>query len=238
MIDSYDFADGIAQFAVGLQDTEVDAIELTRLIVEGAVTLIPGADHAALLTLTGNRRLDSVVATDGQLPERLMGLQNSLGEGPCLEAIATGVQIRIVDFDTESRWPEFTPAALQAGAHGLLSTPVVLGRRGTATLTLIGTTTTFDDEASSLARIFAAHAGIALAGAYRQETLAAALSSRELIGQAKGILMERLKVTEGVAFAALVKVSADNNVKLRTVCEDLCRTGILATGAPKRPSRR
>ena len=68
--------------------------------------------------------------------------------------------------------------------------------------------------------------------------MAAALSSRELIGQAKGILMERFRMTESVAFAALVKVSADNNIKLRTVCEELCRTGILVSTVAKRPPRR
>ena len=110
-IDSHGIAAGIARFAVALEETEVDSIELTRLIVEGAVKLIPGADHAAVLTLTGHDRLHSPVSTDGELPAELMGLQNTLGEGPCLEAIATGSQIRVVDFTTESRWPRFTPAA-------------------------------------------------------------------------------------------------------------------------------
>jgi GAF domain-containing protein len=230
----------LAHFATYLQETKAGSEELTRLIVEGAVKLIPGADFAAVLSMTGKRTLRSDISTGEQLPGRLLDLQNSLGEGPCLDAIDTGVQTRVADMTVEARWPAFAPAAAGLGVVGMLSTPMALSGHTTASLTLIGTTIAFDDEAVGLATIFAVHAAIALSGAIRQEALTAALANRETIGKAKGILMERFKMTEEVAFAALVKVSADNNMKLHAVCLELCNSGVLLPTQPKkvRPPRR
>ena len=239
-LEEHRIAADIAHFAAYLQESKAGSAELTQLIVEGAVKLIPGADFAAVLTMTGKRTMRSDVSTGEQLPGRLLELQNSLGEGPCLDAIDTRSQTRVADMTAESRWPLFAPAAAGLGVFGMLSTPMMLSGHTTASLTLIGTTTAFDDEAAGLANIFAVHAGIALSGAINDESLTAALANRESIGQAKGILMERFKMTEEVAFAALVKVSADNNMKLHAVCLELCRSGVLVPTPPKkaRPPRR
>ena len=188
------------------------------------------------------RYLDTAAADDAELPHRVMELQNTLREGPCLDAVETGTQIWVTEMSTDARWPRYSPAAAALGVVGALSTPMELHDHTTACLALMSTTTGFDDEAASLARIFAVHAGIALSGALRHESITAALISRGVIGQAKGILMERFKMNEEEAFAALVKISANNNVKLRTVADELCRTGFLDVSPPRRgpaaPGRR
>lgn len=237
-LEGHRVAAGVAQFASYLQETNAGSTEITRLIVEGAVKLIPAADFAAVRRLSG-RHLRMDFATDDELPGRLMDLQNEFGEGPCLDAVTTGRQVRVADITTESRWPHFSPAAAQLGVVGMLSIPMTLTDHSSGCLGLMGTTGAFDDEAVSMARIFAVHAGIALSGAIHDESLTTALSNRETIGQAKGILMERFKMTDEVAFAALVKVSADNNMKLHAVCLELCRSGVLVATPPKkvRPPR-
>ena len=79
--------------------------------------------------------------------------------------------------------------------------------------------------------IFATHAGIALAAAearteaHRVEHLEQALSSRELIGQAQGILMERERITANQAFDVLRRGSQHLNVKLREVAQRVVDTG-------------
>lgn len=233
-LEGHRIADSIARFAAHLQGAPGDSVQLSRLIVDAAVTLIPGADHAAVRRLVGSRHLETPAATDAQVPCRLMELQNTLGEGPCLDAVLTGTQIRVADVRADPRWPRYSPAAAALGVVGALSTPMELRDHTTGCLAVMSNSGAFDDEAVSLARIFAVHAGIALSGALRQESLNAALTSRGVIGQAKGILMERFKVTEGEAFAALVKISADKNVKLRAVAEELCRTGYLDVNPPQR----
>lgn len=129
--------------------------------------------------------------------------------------------------EPDGRWRRFGPAAAGAGVLSMLSTPITVAHRPRGSLSLIGTGRRFDEDAAAYARILTAHAAIALSGSLRHESLLVALNSRDLIGQAKGILMERLKLDPDAAFAALVNASADNNMKLRVVCEVLCMTGVL-----------
>lgn len=75
--------------------------------------------------------------------------------------------------------------------------------------------------------MFASHAAIALAGAQQEERLRTAIASRDLIGQAKGILMERFKITADEAFRVLVGASSRTNRKLLDIAEELCATGEL-----------
>ena len=77
-------------------------------------------------------------------------------------------------------------------------------------------------------------AGTAIAAADAQhfENVTSALLNRDIIGQAKGILMERFKITSDQAFAVLAKVSQDTNRKVSAVAEDLARTGTWTPGPP------
>ena len=79
-----------------------------------------------------------------------------------------------------------------------------------------------------LARRFAEQARILLANAQafarseeRNEQLREALASRDVIGQAKGILMEREGVSADQAFDILRRASQRSNVKLRELSEQL-----------------
>jgi AmiR/NasT family two-component response regulator len=85
----------------------------------------------------------------------------------------------------------------------------------------------FTDESEHIALLLASHAAIAVAGAQRLDHSAIALVNRDVIGQAKGILMERFKITAAQAFEVLAKVSQDTNRKLYAVAEGLTRTGTL-----------
>ena len=64
-----------------------------------------------------------------------------------------------------------------------------------------------------------------------------ALLSRDVIGQAKGILMERLKITPEDAFDVLRHASQHLNVKLRELAREITETGELPKPAPS-PSTR
>lgn len=85
---------------------------------------------------------------------------------------------------------------------------------------------TFDDESEQVGLLFASHAAVAFAGAQDMHHMREAEVTRDLIGQAKRILMERYKVTSDQAVRMLVKVSNDNNRALRSVAQDLVATGL------------
>jgi hypothetical protein len=84
----------------------------------------------------------------------------------------------------------------------------------------------FTDESEHVGLLLASHAAIAAADAQHLENVSSALVNRDIIGQAKGILMERFKITSEQAFAVLAKVSQDSNRKVSAVAEDLAATGM------------
>lgn len=85
----------------------------------------------------------------------------------------------------------------------------------------------FDDESRHVGSLFAGHAAVALAAVQERTQLAAAVLTRDLIGQAKGILMERHGLSADQAFTVLVRVSQHTNLKLRDIAEQLTKTGKL-----------
>ena len=87
----------------------------------------------------------------------------------------------------------------------------------------------FDGESEEIGQLLAGHAAIALAGAEHENNLRAGIANRDLIGQAKGILMERYRLTADQAFTALARVSQDLNRKLVDIARELVETGALPT---------
>ena len=97
-------------------------------------------------------------------------------------------------------------------------------------------TAAFTDESERVGLIFAAHAAIAYADARKEYQLAQALATRDLIGQAKGILMERYKITGERAFLVLTRASQTSNRKLHDIATDLIAHGTIpGLTAPNRP---
>jgi AmiR/NasT family two-component response regulator len=85
----------------------------------------------------------------------------------------------------------------------------------------------FDDESEHVGLLFASHAAVAMSGAQQQEHMGKAISARDVIGQAKGILMERYKITADQAFSVLARASQQSNIKLVEVAHSLTETGQL-----------
>ena len=233
------FAELVADLALAYADVRSpDRLPLVEQIVAGAVSVIPGVVTAAVETLDRDGRLTAPVMVGDEAARSVMAAQNSRGSGPCLEALSEQKQVQVYDLEADDRWPEVSSAALAAGFRSVLCTPMEVNGRGIGVLVLLGSDTDFGDvseDSSVLARVFAAHAALALSGAATSTQMAAALSSRDLIGQAKGILMERFALNPDAAFALLVQTSSRTNTRLRAVCEKLCDTGVLApTRSPVR----
>jgi ANTAR domain/GAF domain len=129
---------------------------------------------------------------------------------------------------SEQRWPQFAQRAADLGAGSMLSFQLYVEGDNLGALNLYGRhPNAFDDESEQIGLLFASHAAVAFAGAQGMGHMREAVATRDLIGQAKGILMERYKVTGDQAFRMLLKVSNDNNLALRVVAENLASTGQL-----------
>lgn len=219
-------AERFSEFARSVE-TQTDPHSTLVEIVRAAVELIPGCDEGSVSVVLGRRKITSEAAS-GQLPEVVDRLQEDLHEGPCLDAAYLHTTVRVSDLATETRWPTFTPLALAAGAAGMLSFQLYVEGDDMGALNLFSRVAdAFDDESEHIGRMFAAHAAIAFSAARKESFLSSANESRELIGQAQGILMERHKVTSDQAFALLVRVSQQQNTKLRDIADQLVHSGSL-----------
>jgi len=190
-------------------------------VTAAAVEAVPGAEHASISLVVRGRTVQSRAATD-PLAERMDAKQAELSQGPCLDAVWEQESVHIPDMAAESRWPQFTAAAVEAGIGAMLCFPLFVaeGRLGALNL-YTSQAGAFDDEARFTGLIFATHAAVAITGARQEETLSAALANRDVIGQAKGIVMERFHLDAPHAFALLARLSQTENIKLRDIAEQL-----------------
>lgn len=206
-------------------NAEADLAALLPSITASSVDTIPGADYAGITLVKHGREVESVAATD-ELVVQADAAQEQLGEGPCLDAIWIHDTFRIDDLQTEQRWPKYRTRALELGIRSSLSFQLFTEGRNLGALNLYSRQPhSFDDDDPQIGRLFAAHAAIALRGAQREDELQGALRSRDVIGMAKGILMERYEIGEDRAFEMLIRASQTTHIKLREVADYLVRSG-------------
>jgi GAF domain-containing protein len=224
----------MGQVARSLHEKHHDVEATLQAITSAAVGAIPGAEHCTVTYVTGRHRVEPR-GSAGELPRRLGELQDRIQEGPCLDAVWEARSVRIQDMRTESRWPLFAAEAVRLGVLSAVSFRLfVTGDRLGALDVYACTPHAFGEESQDVGLVFAAHAAIALSSAQDQQELLKAVTSRDLIGQAKGILMERYKLTADQAFNALARVSQQTNRKLVDIARELTETGAL----PALPTRR
>lgn len=198
--------------AVTLEE-QPDAESTLQTIVHSSVDLVPGARWAGISMIEG-RQARPRVPTDPLVAE-LDQLQTTLDDGPCLDALHEHHTVVIDDMTAETRWPRFAHAAAERGVRSLLAFQLFVHSGTLGALNLYGgETNVFDEDSQVMGLVLAQHASVALAGANAESQLHRALDSRDVIGQAKGLLMARNGVTGLHAFKMLVKASQDTSTKL------------------------
>lgn len=201
-----------------------------KAVVDTAVETIDGCDAAGVFLLAGGI-VTTYVPTD-PIVLRIDDAQRHTGEGPCLAALTEGATIYAGDLADDRRWAHFGPQAAQAGIRSALAVRLSTdGAHGTLNL-YAHYPEAFGVLDRAKAVTLALLAGLAVASAQahdeegrRADHLEAGLVSRETIGQAEGILMERERVTAEEAFDILRRASQHLNVKLRDVAQRLVDTG-------------
>lgn len=217
----------LSEFARTVQQQR-DPHETLVEIVRAAVELVPGCDEASISVVLGRRHVTSEAAS-GKLPKLVDALQESLGEGPCVSAAYEHLTVRVPDMANDDRWPRFTAGAVAAGALGMMALQLYVEGDDLGALNLFSRKAgAFDDESEHIGLLFAAHAAVAYAAARTQASLSRSVETRQVIGQAQGILIERHRVTPEQAFAMLIRVSQHRNEKLRDVAQRLVDHGQIA----------
>ena len=198
-------------------------------IVTLAEETIDGCDGAGVFVVR-----DGAVATaaaSSPLTDSLDRLQIEANEGPCLDASARGATFYAQDLADDERWPTFGPQAVAAGVRCVLSYALSVEQPSALNLyahlpAAFGATDRAQGQLfATLARLALESAEERVADVQRVSNLTDALRTREVIGQAQGILMERERITADQAFEVLRRASQRMNVKLRSVAESLVETG-------------
>jgi GAF domain-containing protein len=153
-------------------------------------------------------------------------------QGPCIDAMATGDAFYAEDLESDQRWPEFAREMTATGIRSLLALPLALNGSSGALNLYARYPHAFGVIDRGRALLLAAITGAAFSSVRSHEEeerraseLQAALATREMIGQAQGILMERERVSADAAFDILRRASQHLNIKLRVVAQNLVDTG-------------
>lgn len=192
-------------------------------VTAAAVELIPGVDTAGIL-LVGRDGHESVAVTT-EIPQLLDEIQITLNEGPCMQAALEDTEIVTNDFRSEARWPRYSPAVVEIGVLSGMSFKMFTAERTAGALNLFGfRPRAWDDNDIATGGVLAAHATAAILANQHSDHLRAALLTRDQIGQAKGIVMERYGVDDVRAFEMLRQISQDTNTKLFDVARKVIET--------------
>jgi transcriptional regulator with GAF, ATPase, and Fis domain len=195
-------------------------VDVLTKLTSASLALVPGVDLAKI-SLIDNGCFRSIPATS-ELTALLDRAQQVAGQGPCLDAINGHKAIRCDDLRTDVRWPRFAPSATAAGVHSVLSCPMDIRCNTGATLSLFGfQAEAFGVESEATSAMLANHAAIALISAKQERQFRAALATRDVIGQAKGMVMERFGVDAPRAFAMLKAISQATNTPVRDLSAKL-----------------
>lgn len=188
-------------------------------VTSSTVELLNGADTAGVLLVSKGGKYESLSGTS-ELIYQLDRLQEKYNEGPCIEAAVNELVVRTEDFETESRWPQYSRGVCELGVRSSISFKLYTGERTAGALNVFSRRPhSFDADAEVIGSILAAHAAAAVLAGRHSQQLQAALLSRDLIGQAKGILMERFGIDAVGAFEMLRKLSQQMNVRLYDIAQ-------------------
>jgi GAF domain-containing protein len=216
---------------LSLRELSMDS--LLQTVADLTKTVLPGRPETSVLLLVKDR--PTTVVHTGQLAVDLDERQYERGHGPCLHAARTGELTEIADTRTETRWRDYTQKAAERGNLSSLSIPLMIDEDEQVSGALnvyARQPDAFDADSRSAATRFGPYAAVAAGNLYAYQSardmadnLQMALESRAVIDQAKGVLIERYKVTPDQAFQLLARASMAANRKLRDIADHLVHTG-------------
>ncbi|MET9391964.1 ANTAR domain-containing protein [Streptomyces sp. NPDC006624] len=176
-----------------------------------AVHLMPGAEHAGISVIERGTKLRTLAWTD-EVVRSAEARHNGREQHRLWDQLWNDPVALIADSEADDGWDVLAAVGLRSA----LSLRLRADRRRLTVLTAYARKPgVFDEDATRIGRLFTEHVSIALDSATVREQLTEAMHTRDLIGQATGILMERQGIDAAAAFESLVRASQRENVKLR-----------------------
>ena len=203
--------------------TDIDAA-LTEL-TESGVTYIPAAQHGGITIASSDGKLHTVAATS-EIATLLDKIQQRCGEGPCLTAAWEQHVTKIDDVEIEQRWPAYCrDAREESPVRSIMAFQLYADNKTMGALNYYAEEPyAFDADAIEAGLIVATHTALAWNLLRRDQQFRSALASRDIIGQAKGMMMERYKIDAVQAFEVLKKLSQSSNTPLAEVAREVIQS--------------
>jgi GAF domain-containing protein len=230
-MDRHEFGRRLAEAAREMSDARHPADTLQR-IATMAVELVDACDVAGVCVLRPGR--DDTCAHSHTSLQVMDDLQHDLAEGPSMGGSSTPDVISVGDLSRDAPWPQWGSRVVErTGVRAYLGFRLFVEDDSIGMLNLYAyEPDAFDDDDKLDGLVAAAHASVALSATVRRDQMHTAMTSRQLIGEATGILRERFALTSDQAFAVLKRVSSQQNIKLFTVAQQVVETGTLPGSAP------
>lgn len=213
----------LARTMHAIPEADTDGLDLLlKSITVGAVAHVPGARWASVLLVDNKKNFVTIAETDPVM-HVLDQLQLQTGQGPCLDAAWEQSTVRVDDIATDARWPQLSARIVaETPARSSVSFQLFLHQGSMGALNIFSDQThIFTPEAEEIGMVYATHAAIAVFRTRQQDNFRSALASRDIIGQAKGIIMSQFHVDAHRAFELLRQLSQNTNVPLVEVAEQL-----------------
>lgn len=205
------------------RDDSLDAV--LRQLVALSMEAFPGTEAGISLLERGRWRS---AAPASERVDRVEQREYECDQGPCVEAGRRGEVFESADLHEETRWPEFTRAALEAGFRSTVGVPIVVDGEVLGALNLYAETPGRFADHQRATDVIVAQGAVAIRAASIHdanlrlvEQLQAALASRAVIERAKGVLIAREGCSDDDAFDILRRASQRENRKLREIAQEL-----------------
>lgn len=206
------------RFAEALQPGDLD--QTLERITTGAVAVLPEVDFASISVRHPDGALETYAPTDPVL-DGIDAAQYEMEEGPCYETAVHALEVKAPELATDDRYPRYAPLALAAGIRAQAGVRLFDGRDFHGALNLYSARAGSFRDLGTVGEIFSHHSAVALRFAGLVSQLQEAMQTRQLVGQAVGVTMERFDLDEARAFGFLSRLSQDTNTKLQVIAERL-----------------
>ena len=205
-------------------------------IVETLALSLPMFKDIGVSTIDRHGVVSTRAATS-QLVWDLDALQYELGEGPCVDSLHDAMVVEAPLIVEDQRWPRYVPRAVELGLKSQLALKLYVDEDKTiGGLNMYSTSDEeIDPDAVAVADLFATQAAVALGQARTVEQLTQALETRQLIGQAVGLVMAKYGLAEDAAFGFLARMSSHSNTKLREIAERVVAEHLSGVETEDRP---
>jgi transcriptional regulator with GAF, ATPase, and Fis domain len=224
-----DLLERLASIALALAEAETFDQTIQR-VVDLAQQFLEHCDGASLMLIGRGGHVDTP-ACSSETAFANDQAQYEAGQGPCMDAIEDHQTIILRDLRTEERWPRYRLRALELGVRSMISFRLFASADTIGALNLFSRRPdAFDRHDEVIGQVFATHASVAVKAALTEAGYETALRSRDVIGQAKGILMARHRMTADMAFELMKSLSQDQNRPVRELAVDIARTGMVVRG--------